>query len=299
MSGGAVDSALPGSVADGLASPKRVSRNRMFDGWQDVYVHDSVSTRSPMRFALYLPPQAETRRVPAVMWLSGLTSTEENFTVKAGAQRVAAELGLALIVPDTSPRELNIPGDKDSWDFGEGASFYVDATQEPWARNYRMYSYVSSELPDMVAAHFPVDTARMGISGFSMGGHGALVVALRNPERFVSVSAFSPICSPMRCPWGEKAFSGYLGEDRAAWAEYDSTALLSSRGWNGGVILVDQGSADQFLEVQLRPSLLESASMAVQGNMRVCIVTGYDHSYYFVASFIESHLRHHATNLRD
>lgn len=199
--------------------PKRVARNRMFGGMQDVYAHESASTRSPMRFALYLPPQSATASVPALMWLSGLTCTEENFTVKAGAQRAAAELGVALIVPDTSPRGLGIAGDRDASDFGEGAGFYVDATQAPWSTNYRMYSYVSCELPDLVAAHFPVDTTRMAVFGHSMGGHGALVVALRNPQRFVSVSAFAPIVSPMRCPWGEKAFSGYLGDDRAAWRE--------------------------------------------------------------------------------
>jgi S-formylglutathione hydrolase len=295
VTGGVVEPGAGGSGVASVAPPQRVSRSRMFDGWQDVYVHDSVSTRSPMRFALYLPPQAETRRVPAVMWLSGLTSTEENFTVKAGAQRVAAELGLALIVPDTSPRGLNIPGDKDSWDFGEGASFYVDATEKPWSTNYRMYSYVSQELPDLVAQHFPVDTARLGISGFSMGGHGALVVALRNPERFVSVTAFSPISSPMRCPWGQKAFARYLGPDQSTWPQYDASELLRTRAWVSAPILVDQGLADAFLASQLRPELLQGAVNTTPVDLHRR--EGYDHSYYFVASFIGMHLLVHSSSL--
>jgi len=278
--------------------PKRVARNRMFDGVQDVYVHDSSSTRSPMRFALYLPPQAAAVRVPALMWLSGLTCTEENFTIKAGAQRTAAELGIALIIPDTSPRKLAIPGDQDASDFGEGAGFYVDATQAPWSVNYRMYSYVSRELPDMIAAHFPIDTARMGIFGHSMGGHGALVVALRNPQRFVTVSAFAPIASPMRCPWGEKAFAGYLGDDRAAWRDYDATALIAARGWRGPAIRVDQGTGDPFIDTQLKPELLEAACVAAGVPLDLRRHEGYDHSYYFIATFVDEHLRLHADRLR-
>jgi len=280
------------------AVPKRVARNRMFGGVQDIYLHDSTATRSPMRFALYLPPQAQVERVPALMWLSGLTCTEENFTFKAGAQRVAAELGIALIVPDTSPRKLALPGDHDASDFGEGAGFYVDATQAPWSDNYRMYSYVSAELPDIVAAHFPVDTTRMGVFGHSMGGHGALVVALRNPERFTSVSAFAPICSPMHCPWGEKAFSGYLGEDPNAWRDYDATALVASRGWRGPAIRVDQGTDDPFLATQLKPDLLESACASAGVALDLCLREGYDHSYYFIATFVEEHIRGHARTLR-
>jgi S-formylglutathione hydrolase len=277
--------------------PKRVARNRIFDGVQDVYVHDSTSTRSPMRFALYLPPQTSEGRVPALMWLSGLTCTEENFTVKAGAQRIAAELGIALIVPDTSPRKLAIPGDRDAGDFGEGAGFYVDATQSPWAANYRMYSYVSAELPDLVAAHFPVDTARMGVFGHSMGGHGALVVALRNPGRFVSVSAFAPISSPMRCPWGEKAFNGYLGGDRAAWHDYDATSLIERRGWRGAAIRVDQGTDDAFLATQLQPQLLEAACGSAGVALDLRWRKGYDHSYFFIATFIDEQMRLHAKAL--
>jgi S-formylglutathione hydrolase len=278
--------------------PKRVTRNRMFGGVQDVYVHDSTATQSPMRFALYLPPQAAATRVPALMWLSGLTCTEENFTIKAGAQRVAAELGVALIVPDTSPRKLGIPGDHDASDFGEGAGFYVDATQAPWSVNYRMYSYVSRELPDAIAAHFPVDTARMSVFGHSMGGHGALVVALRNPQRYASVSAFAPICSPMRCPWGEKAFSGYLGDDRDTWRDYDATSLIERRGWLGPPIRVDQGTADPFLATQLKPELLEAACAGAAVALDLRRHDGYDHSYYFIASFVDAHLRLHAQVLQ-
>ena len=250
-----------------------------------------------MRFGVFLPPQAETRSVPLLYWLSGLTCTEENFIVKAGAQRVAAELGLAIVVPDTSPRGLKIPGEAESYDFGLGAGFYVDATQAPWSRGYRMYSYVASELPRLVEAEFPVDPARAGIFGHSMGGHGALTVALKNPERYKSVSAFAPISSPMRCPWGEKALAGYLGADRAAWREYDSTALIEARGWGGPALLVDQGTSDQFLESQLKPQLLEEACRRAGVALDLRLREGYDHSYFFIATFIEEHLRFHARNL--
>ncbi len=270
----------------------------MFAGIQDVYVHESLVTQCPMRFALYLPPQATTQRVPALMWLSGLTCTEENFTIKAGAQRVAAELGVALIVPDTSPRKLGLPGDHDASDFGEGAGFYVDAIRPPWSEHYRMYSYVSAELPDFVSAHFPVDTQRCAVFGHSMGGHGALVVALRNPERFASVSAFAPIASPMRCPWGTKAFGGYLGDDREAWRDYDATALVESRGWIGPPIRVDQGTDDPFLETQLKPELLEQACASATVALDLRRRDGYDHSYHFVATFVEEHMRLHAQVLQ-
>lgn len=251
-----------------------------------------------MRFGVFLPPQAEAGAVPALYWLSGLTCTEENFIVKAGAQRVAAELGLALVVPDTSPRGLKIPGEGESYDFGLGAGFYVDATQAPWSRGYRMYSYVTRELFELVAAEFPVDSGRVGVFGHSMGGHGALTVALKNPQQYRSVSAFAPISSPMRCPWGEKALSGYLGPDRAAWREYDSTALLEDRGWRGPPILVDQGTSDPFLESQLKPALLEQACARAGVALELRLQAGYDHSYFFIATFIEDHLRFHARNLR-
>jgi len=250
-----------------------------------------------MRFGVFLPPQAEAGAVPVLYWLSGLTCTEENFIIKAGAQRVAAELGVALVVPDTSPRGLKIPGEGESYDFGLGAGFYVDATQAPWSRGYRMYSYVAKELPPLIEASFSVDAKRTGIFGHSMGGHGALTVALKNPGYYRSVSAFAPISSPMRCPWGEKALSGYLGPERAAWREYDSTALIEERGWSGPPLFVDQGAADQFLESQLKPDLLEHACARAGVPLELRLQAGYDHSYFFIATFIEDHLRRHALAL--
>jgi S-formylglutathione hydrolase len=264
---------------------------------QGVYSHVSTELGCPMRFGVFLPPQAGTGPIPVLYWLSGLTCTEENFIVKAGAQRVAAELGLAIVVPDTSPRGLGLPGESDSYDFGLGAGFYVDATQAPWSRGYRMYSYVARELPALVASHFPVDAKRAGIFGHSMGGHGALTIALKNPRDYRSVSAFAPIASSMRSPWGEKALSGYLGPDREAWREYDATALLETRGWAGPPILVDQGTQDQFLELQLKPQLLRDACQRAGVPLDLRMQEGYDHSYFFIATFIADHLRFHARNL--
>jgi S-formylglutathione hydrolase len=274
-----------------------VSSNKCFEGTQSVYSHASSATGCDMRFAIYLPPQAQQRKVPLLFWLSGLTCTEENFTVKAGAQRVAAQLGMAIVAPDTSPRGVRHPGDDASYDFGLGAGFYVDATEAPWSANYRMATYVASELFDLVRDSFPVDASRCGIAGHSMGGHGALTLGLKHPDRFRSISAFAPISSPMRCPWGEKALAGYVGPDRAAWAEYDATALVQARGWRGGAILVDQGTQDQFLENQLKPALLREAFEKAGVPLRLRMQEGYDHSYYFIASFIEDHLRHHAAQL--
>ena len=276
---------------------KTISENKCFGGTQTVFSHESAETGCTMRVAIYLPPQASRGKVPLLFWLSGLTCTEENFTVKAGAQRVAAELGMAIVAPDTSPRGIRFPGDDAGYDFGLGAGFYVDATEAPWAANYRMYSYIVSELFDLVGANFPVDTARTGIAGHSMGGHGALTIALKNPERFRSVSAFSPIVSAMRCPWGEKALAGYLGADRAGWSDYDATALVERRGWKGGPILVDQGTKDQFLETQLKPELLSAACAQAGVPLQLRMQEGYDHSYFFIATFIEDHLRHHAGQL--
>ena len=280
-----------------MSTLERISAARCFEGTQYVYAHDSAETGTRMRFGVFLPPQAEHDPVPVLYWLSGLTCTEENFIVKAGAQRVAAELGVAIVAPDTSPRGLGYPGEDDAYDFGTGAGFYVDATEAPWKDGYRMYSYVSRELPILVERHFPVNAARSGIFGHSMGGHGALVVALRNPQRFRSVSAFAPIASPMHCPWGEKALSGYLGPDRTAWAEYDSCALLQAHGWPGAPILVDQGMDDTFLDNQLKPQLLEHAASAAGVALQLNRHAGYDHSYFFISTFIESHLRHHASVL--
>lgn len=274
-----------------------VAQNRCHGGVQGVYSHASAATGCAMRFGVFLPPQAERERVAVLYWLSGLTCTEENFIVKAGAQRAAAALGLAIVAPDTSPRGPDVPDEPGSYDFGLGAGFYVDATQAPWSRNYRMYSYVADELPALVAASFPVDASRAGLFGHSMGGHGALTLALRNPGRFRSVSAFAPIASPARCPWGEKAFAGYLGADRAAWREYDATALVESLGWTGPPLLVDQGTQDQFLDTQLKPQLLRAACDRAGVALDLRLREGYDHSYFFIATFIDEHLAFHARNL--
>ena len=274
-----------------------LSENKCFGGVQGIYAHDSTETRCRMRFGVFLPPQAAKDRVPLLYWLSGLTCTEENFIVKAGAQRVAAELGLAIVVPDTSPRGLNLPGDAESYDFGVGAGFYVDATEAPWSAGYRMYSYVAAELPVIIAANFPIDASRAGIFGHSMGGHGALTIALKSPDSYRSVSAFAPICSPMRCPWGEKALAGYLGPDRAEWRKYDTTALLEEHGWSGPPLLVDQGTKDQFLDSQLKPELLRQTCIERDVPLELRMQEGYDHSYFFIATFIEDHLRYHARYL--
>ncbi len=274
-----------------------ISQNRSFGGTQTVFRHQSSETGTPMRFAAYVPPQAEHGRVPVFWFLSGLTCTEENFTVKAGAQRVAAELGMILIAPDTSPRGEGVPGDPaGSYDFGLGAGFYVDATVAPYAANYRMRSYIETELPALVAANLPADMDRQSISGHSMGGHGAITIALRNPGRFRAVSAFSPIASPINCPWGQKALSGYLGDDHAAWRAYDATALIED-GHRIPALLVDQGLADNFLVNQLKPELLEAACAPAGIKLNLRRQEGYDHSYYFIASFIEDHLRYHAQAL--
>jgi len=248
-----------------------------------------------MVFGAYLPPQAEERPVPLLWWLSGLTCTDENFMQKAGAQRLAAELGLAIVCPDTSPRGTDLPGEHDSYDFGSGAGFYVNATQPPWSAHYRMYDYVTQELPAIVARHLPVSEAQ-SVSGHSMGGHGALVCALKNPGKYRSVSAFAPICNPSNCPWGVKAFGAYLGDDRNAWAEWDASLLVPSAR-ERLPLLIDQGSDDDFLGEQLRPGALEQACIATHHPLELRMREGYDHSYYFVASFIDDHLRHHAEAL--
>jgi S-formylglutathione hydrolase len=277
--------------------PKQVSASACFGGVQAVYAHEARETRCTMRFGLFLAPQAKRERVPVLYWLSGLTCTEENFIVKAGAQRVAAELGIALAVPDTSPRGLNVPGESDSYDLGLGAGFYVDATEQPWANGYRMYSYVAQELPSLLSEHFPIDGDRAAICGHSMGGHGALTIALRNPDRYRSVSAFAPICSAARCAWGEKALAAYLGPDRESWRLCDAAALIEARGWKRSPILVDQGTSDPFLEQQLKPHLLEQACVSAGIDLALRMQPSYDHSYHFIATFIEDHLRFHAAHL--
>jgi S-formylglutathione hydrolase len=249
-----------------------------------------------MRFAAFVPPHAAGARLPAVVALAGLTCTEETFAIKAGAQRVAAELGLVLVMPDTSPREPALPGDRETWDFGQGAGFYVDATQAPWQAHYRMFTYVVDELPDLLASRFPVDPDRMGVMGHSMGGHGALVAALRRPDRFRSCSAFAPIAAPAQCPWGHKAFAGYLGPDRTAWAAYDACELMRAKPF-AREILVDQGLADKFLSEQLRPELLENAAKASGQKLTVRRQAGYDHGYFFIQSFVADHLAYHKRHL--
>lgn len=276
-------------------SLENTSVNKSFSGWTKHYTHRSTSLNCDMRFAIYLPPQtANGQKVPVIYWLSGLTCTDENFMQKAGAQRIAAELGVAIVAPDTSPRGTDV-ADDDGYDLGQGAGFYVNATQAPWNRHYQMYDYVLNELPQLIEATFPVSDKR-SIFGHSMGGHGALVLALRNPERFQSVSAFSPISNPVNCPWGQKAFTAYLGKDSATWAEYDASLLMRSA--NGSVpALVDQGEADDFLKEQLKPETLETAAKACGYPLQLNHREGYDHSYYFIASFIEDHLRFHARHL--
>lgn len=274
-----------------------ISEHRSFGGTQGFYAHASEACASKMRFSVYLPPQAARGKVPAVYYLAGLTCTEETFPAKAGAQRIAAELGLALVCPDTSPRETRYPGDDASWDFGLGAGFYVDASAAPWSASYRMASYVTKELVALVESRFPIANDRRGIFGHSMGGHGALVSALRNPGLYASVSALAPICAPSACPWGEKAFTGYLGSDRATWREWDASALIAERTL-GAPLLVDQGTADKFLaQGQLLPERLEEACAKSGQPLTLRRHDGYDHGYYFVATVVESHLRHHAEAL--
>ncbi len=274
---------------------ERIEHRACFGGWQDVYAHASAALGCTMRFAIYLPPQAADGPVPALYWLSGLTCNEQNFITKAGAQRHAAEHGIALVCPDTSPRGEGV-ADAEGYDLGQGAGFYVNATQPPWAAHYRMHDYVVDELPALVEAHFPVTDAR-AISGHSMGGHGALVLALRNPGRYRSVSAFSPIVAPSLVPWGQKAFAAYLGEDRDAWDAYDATVLVASASERLS-ILVDQGDADEFLAGQLQPWRLQAAADAAGHPLTLRMQPGYDHSYYFIASFIGEHIAHHAAALR-
>ncbi len=270
-----------------------LNEHRCFGGTQRFHQHDSAEIGLPMKFALFTPPEPRA----LLVFLAGLTCTEETFTIKAGAQRLAAELGLALLMPDTSPRGAQVPGEGDSWDFGVGAGFYLDATREPWAKHWRMESYLMKELLPWVQRE--TGLARVGLFGHSMGGHGALTLALRHPGRFQSLSAFAPIAAPTRCPWGEKAFSGYLGDDRSTWAAHDASALMAKQTaapYPGG-ILVDQGLADKFLADQLRPEAYEAACAAVGQPLTLRRHAGYDHGYYFIASFIDDHLRHHAAQL--
>lgn len=274
-----------------------ISEHRCFGGTQRFYSHESCECATEMRFSVYLPPQAQQRAVPVLYYLAGLTCTEETFMMKAGAQRVAAELGLMLVAPDTSPRKARIAGDDASWDFGLGAGFYVDATQAPWAQHYRMYSYATRELPEVVKSLGSSLADRQSIFGHSMGGHGALVCALRNPQQYRSVSAFAPIVAPTQVPWGQKAFSGFLGGDKTVWAQYDASELVAAKRYEAK-ILIDQGTADKFLSEQLQPQRFEAACQASGTAVQVRRQDGYDHGYYFISTFMEDHLRHHAEYLR-
>ncbi|MDX2141988.1 MAG: S-formylglutathione hydrolase [Rhodospirillaceae bacterium] len=278
-----------------------LSRHACFGGTVGFYRHEATTTRCTMRFAVFTPPQAARGKVPVLTYLAGLTCTEETFMIKAGAQRLAAELGLMLVAPDTSPRGEGVaraPGG--SWDFGLGAGFYLDATEPPYAANYRMYSYITQELPALIAAHFPADMNRQGIFGHSMGGHGALTIALKNPNAYRTVSAFAPIVAPMQVPWGQKAFAGYLGSDRDTWRDYDATELVKAKdaAYRGRRILIDQGLADQFLDRELKSELFANACHGAGIDLKLRQHEGYDHGYYFISTFIDDHLRWHADGLR-
>ena len=288
-----------------------LSEHTCFGGVQGFYQHDSSVIGLPMRLGVFRPPQAlgtascAGAKVPVLIYLAGLTCSEETFTVKAGAQRLASALGLMLVTPDTGPRRTGVAGADDSWDFGTAAGFYIDATQAPWAPHWRMESYITQELPALLAQHFPVrqdtDTSATGICGHSMGGHGALTLALRHPGLFRSVSALAPICAPTQCPWGVKAFSGYLGSDRSSWAAHDATELIKAGARlspRSPHLLIDQGKADKFLAEQLHPHLFEAACAAAGQPLTLRRHAGYDHGYYFIASVIEDHLRHHAAALQ-
>ena len=279
-----------------MGTIETISEQRCHGGVQGFYRHPSPVCGGSMRFAVYQPPQAARQRCPVLYFLAGLTCTEETATIKAGAQRLAAELGLLLVMPDTSPRDSGIAGATGDWEFGEGAGFYVDATQAPWSSRFRMHSYVADELPALLAAHFPADPTRTGVCGHSMGGHGALTLALRYPSRYRSVSAFAPIVAPSQVPWGRKAFPRYLGDDESRWADYDACELVRRQTFPG-TILIDQGDADGFIETQLKPELFEQACAETGQPLLLRRHAGYDHSYWFISSFIDDHLRHHARAL--
>lgn len=275
-------------------SLEQIAANQSFGGQQLRYKHQSTSLNCEMTFSVYLPPQAQDRSVPVLYWLSGLTCTDENFVHKAGAQQFAAQFGLAIVCPDTSPRGEGVADDPEgAYDMGLGAGFYINATQQPWAQHYRMYDYVVEELPALINGEFPVDPEAMSISGHSMGGHGALTIALKNPQRYRSVSAFSPICSPINCPWGEKVFSHYLGDNKSDWLRYDSVELVQQAGAQLPV-LVDQGEADNFLAEQLKTQLLIDMAKQKDFPMTIRMQPAYDHSYFFIATFIAEHLAFHS-----
>jgi S-formylglutathione hydrolase len=279
-----------------MSAIETISQHACHAGVLGYYKHRSATNDCEMRFAVFAPPQIAVGTVPVLYYLAGLTCNEETFVTKAGALQHAARHGILLVAPDTSPR-VQLPGDRDSWDFGIAAGFYLDATQAPWNAHYRMYSYVVDELPRVIAANFEADTARSGMMGHSMGGHGALTIALKNPGKYRSVSAFAPICAPAQVPWGVKAFTGYLGEDRAAWSHYDATQLLAGGRTFPGTILVDQGTSDKFLDAQLKPMFLEEACRASRQRLELRMHASYDHGYFFIQSFIADHMAWHARHL--
>ena len=282
-----------------MTSLKLKSEYRCFDGTVAYYSHQSATCNCEMNFAVYLPPQARSQSVPILYYLSGLTCNEENFMTKAGAQRSAAELGIMLVAPDTSPRNTGIPDEDKEWDLGSGAGFYVDATQSPWDKYYQMYSYITKELPELIAANFQVKANKQSIMGHSMGGHGALICALKNSQQYLSVSAFAPIASPMQCPWGEKLFTAYLGTNKQEWAQYDATELVKSIQLDS-TILIDQGTTDQFYQQQqLLPEKFQQACQEVGQKLNLRWQEGYDHSYFTISSFITDHIQHHAIHLID
>lgn len=277
---------------------EEISSAKCFGGSQKVFKHHSSELKCDMKFGVYVPPILAEQKVPVLYWLSGLTCTEQNFITKAGAQRTAAEQGIMIVAPDTSPRSCGIEGEDDSYDFGTGAGFYVDATEEKWKTNYRMFSYVTKELPALIASNFPALPEKQSVFGHSMGGHGALICFLKNPGLYKSVSAFSPICNPVQCPWGQKALTGYLGSDKETWKEYDATELVKN--YDGPIpdILIDQGTDDQFYPSQLLPENFVEACRSKNVPVTLRMQEGYDHSYYFISSFVEDHVKHHARYLK-
>lgn len=281
-----------------MSQLKKISSVKSFDGWIQTYSHSSKACNCDMTFSIFLPPQAETQKVPVLYWLSGLTCTNENFMVKSGFQKYASEMGIAIVTPDTSPRGANIEGENNSWDFGTGAGFYLNATQKPWSDYYNMYDYIVNELPALINDNFPVNSDKQSIFGHSMGGHGAMVIALNNPDKYKSLSAFAPISAPSQCEWGIKAFTNYLGSNKEEWKKYDSTELLKVVK-NKFPILIDQGEADNFLkDGQLRPDLLMEAAKEYGWDINLRMQKDYDHSYYFISSFIEDHIKYHAEFLK-
>ena len=273
------------------------SEQKSFAGIQGVYTHASSSTQCEMEFSVYVPEHTAGEKLPVLFYLSGLTCTQDNVTTKSGFQRYASEYRVIIVCPDTSPRGTDFEGEHDNYDFGSGAGFYLNATQQPWSENYRMYDYIVEELPALIAENFPIDTQRMGIFGHSMGGHGALTIGLKNPDKFKTISAFAPIVNPSNCPWGVKAFEGYLGSDTADWQQYDATCLIEQGAKSRHKILVDQGSADNFLEEQLKPEVFQLACQKAGQNLELRMQSGFDHSYYFIGSFIREHIKFHVGEL--